>query len=75
MIPPIAAATSSTGPTGALTTAPTGDLVARGLADLEALRQAMPDAEECFQRGERLYGEGTHAEAVIWYRFARASWS
>ena len=55
---------------GALTTAPTGDLVARGLADLEALRQAMPDAEECFQRGERLYGEGNHAEAVIWCRRA-----
>jgi len=55
---------------GALAKRPSGDLVARGLADLEALRQAMPDAEECFQRGERLYGAGTHAEAVIWYRRA-----
>ena len=55
---------------GALAKRPPGDLVARGLADLEALRQAMPDAEECFQRGERLYGEGNHAEAVIWYRRA-----
>ena len=42
----------------------------RGLADLEALRQAMPDAEECFQRGERLRAKNSYAAAAPWYRRA-----
>jgi hypothetical protein len=36
---------------------PTGDLVSRGLADLNALEQATPDAEECYEPGRRSFNE------------------
>ena len=42
---------------GALTKVPTGDLVSRGLADLNALEQATPDAEECYEPGRRSFNE------------------
>ena len=42
---------------GALTKAPTGDLVSRGLADLNVLEQATPDAEECYEPGRRSFNE------------------
>ena len=73
---------SDMNPHGALTRRGTGDLVSRGLADLERSEQAKPTSigrEECYERGTRLLDEANYiqpehdrklAEAAIWFRGA-----
>ena len=74
---------SHTAQRGALTTRGTGDLVSRGLADLQRLEQAKAASigpEECYERGKRLILDAAraapagryrkYAEVVTWYRRA-----
>jgi hypothetical protein len=55
---------------GALTRRGTGQLVSRGLADLERAEPGSLSPKECFERGMRLHVEGKFAEATRWYRLA-----
>ena len=57
---------------GALTQQPAGDLVARGLADLQKLKATTPSPQECYERGQEFYWDQppNYAEALGWYRQA-----
>ena len=55
---------------GTLTRRGTGQLVSRGLADLERAEPGALSPKECYERGQRLYAEDKFAEAVRWYRLA-----
>ena len=54
---------------GALAKRDSGNLVARGLADLERLEKE-PSAAVCDGRGYECYRSGKYSEAARWYRLA-----